>query len=90
MYYNEVRVFLEKGGYLAWGMVPTTDAIEKETPESVINKFLSRLESLSVYVPKELLLSHMILTPSCGTGSRSVEETIKIFQLLMRLKEACG
>lgn len=90
MYHNEIKVFLEKGGYLAWGIIPTTDAIEKETPESITDKFLSRLESLSVYIPKELLLSHMILTPSCGTGSRSIEETIKIFQLLMRLKEACG
>jgi hypothetical protein len=90
LYHNELKGFLEKGGYLAWGMVPTTDAIEKENPESIIDKFLSRLETLSVHIPKELLLSQMILTPSCGTGSRSIEETIKIFQLLMRLKEACG
>jgi hypothetical protein len=90
MYHNEIKLFLEKGGYLAWGIIPTTDAIENETPESVIDKFLGRLESLSVHVPRELLLSQMLLTPSCGTGSRSIEETIKIFQLLMRLKEACG
>jgi hypothetical protein len=90
LYHNELKGFLEKGGYLAWGMVPTTDAIEKETPESIIDKFLSRLETLSAHISKELLLSQMILTPSCGTGSRSIEETIKIFQLLMRLKEACG
>jgi len=90
LYHNEVKGFLEKGGYLAWGMVPTTDAIEKETPETIIDKFLSRLERLSAHIPRELLLSQMILTPSCGTGSRSIEETIKIFQLLMRLKESCG
>jgi len=89
LYHNELMGFLEKGGYLAWGMVPTTDAIDKETPESLIDKFLDRLERLSAHIPKKLLLSQMILTPSCGTGSRSVEETIKIFQLLMRLKEAC-
>ncbi|HXX53953.1 MAG TPA: hypothetical protein VEI28_05215, partial [Thermodesulfovibrionales bacterium] len=90
MYYSEIKDFLEKGGYLAWGMVPTTDAIEKETPETIIDKFLDRLQRLSAHIPQKLLLSQMILTPSCGTGSRSVEETIKIFQLLMRLKEACG
>lgn len=90
LYHDELKRFLEKGGYLAWGIVPTTDAIEQETPESIIDKFLDRLERLSAHIPKELLLSQMILTPSCGTGSRSVEETIKIFQLLMRLKEACG
>jgi len=34
----------------------TTDAIEKETPESIIDKFLTRLESLSAHIPKKLLL----------------------------------
>jgi len=90
LHHDELKEFLEKGGYLAWGIVPTTDAIEKETPESIIDKFSSKLEKLSARISKELLLSQMILTPSCGTGSRSVEETIKIFQLLMRLKEAYG
>lgn len=90
LYHDELKRFLEEGGYLAWGIVPTTDAIEQETPESIIDKFLDRLGRLSAHIPKDLLLSQMILTPSCGTGSRSVEETIKIFQLLMRLKEACG
>ena len=88
MYRDEINRFLESGGYLAWGIVPTTDAIGGETPESIINKFESRFKSLSKHIPKDTLLSQIILTPSCGTGSRSMEETIKIFQLLMRLKEA--
>ena len=29
IYHSEVRGFLEKGGYLAWGIVPTTDAIKR-------------------------------------------------------------
>lgn len=88
IYHNEIRAFLESGGYLAWGIVPTTDEIGKETPESVIQKFDSRLKALSAHIPHHILASQTILTPSCGTGSRSVEETIKIFQLLIRLKEA--
>jgi hypothetical protein len=88
IYHNEIGAFLEGGGYLAWGIVPTTDEIGKETPESVIHKFGGMLKALSAHIPRETLVSRTLLTPSCGTGSRSVEETIKIFQLLMRLKEA--
>jgi hypothetical protein len=88
MYHDEIKTFLEKGGYLGWGVVPTTGEIATETPESLEGRFSSRLKSLSRYVPQDFLLSRTILSPSCGTGSGSIEETLKIFQLLIRLKEA--
>lgn len=87
IYRDEIGRFLEGGGYLAWGVVPTTEVIAEETPESVIGRFSNRLEELALCVPRDLLLSRTILTPSCGTGSRTIEETLKIFQILMRLKE---
>ena len=88
IYHQEIRGFLENGGFLAWGIVPTTDDINGETPESIIKKFDGRLKALEKHIPPEILTQGTILTPSCGTGSRSVEETLKIFQLLLRLKEA--
>jgi len=88
IYHSELREFLEDGGYLAWGIVPTTDDIGKETLESLIHKFRVRFDKLKEHIPADILESRTILTPSCGTGSRSVEETLKIFQLLIRLKEA--
>lgn len=87
MYPEEIRGFLKNGGYLAWGIVPTTEAIGDETPESIKKRFDVGIENLSNSIPIELLLSRILLTPSCGTGSRSIEETIKVFQLLIRLKE---
>ena len=88
MYHSEVRGFLEKGGYLAWGIVPTTDAIKDESFYSIKKRFNYGIEKLSKSIPSELILSRIILTPSCGTGSRSIEETEKIFQLLIRLEDA--
>lgn len=88
IYREDIIGFLEKGGYLAWGIVPTTEVIVAETFETIMGRFDRELKSLSQYIPEELLLRQMLLTPSCGTGSRSVDETVKIFQLLMRLKEA--
>lgn len=88
IYHDEIRKFLEAGGYLAWGIVPTTDAIAGETPESIAEAFSTKLDALSRHIPRELLSSRLILTPSCGTGSRTVAETLKIFQLLIRLKES--
>jgi hypothetical protein len=87
IFHAEVTGFLENGGYLAWGIVPTTEHIARESPGSITNTFQERLDTLSKRVPRNTLLSRSLLTPSCGTGSRTITETIKVFQLLLRLKE---
>jgi methionine synthase II (cobalamin-independent) len=87
IYPEEVNGFLKGGGMLAWGIVPTTEAIGEENEESIKRVFYERLDGLSRYISRELLLKNILLTPSCGTGSRSIAETLKIFQLLIRLKE---
>ena len=87
LYPEECRDFLENGGYFAWGIVPTSEAITGETPDSLREHFRRGIDTFSAHIPRELLLSRMLITPSCGTGSRSVEEAVKIFQLLIRLKE---
>jgi len=87
LYHEECRNFLEQGGFFAWGIVPTSDAIVGENPDSLRDRFQQGIRKLSEHIPRDLLLSHMLLTPSCGTGSRSVDEAVKIFQLLIRMKE---
>ncbi len=87
LYHEECRNFLETGGYFAWGIVPTSDAISGENPDSVREKFQAGLRTFSQHIPIDLIRSNILITPSCGTGSRTVEEAVKIFQLLMRLKE---
>jgi hypothetical protein len=88
LYPAEFTEFLHGGGYLAWGIVPTTESIREENIDSIKKRFYEGSEKLSKSIPGELLLTRIFLTPSCGTGSRSVEETLKVFQLLKSLKEA--
>jgi hypothetical protein len=90
IYPDETAGFLRSGGVLAWGIVPTTDDIKKENEESINRLFGQRLEALSRQIPADLLEKNIMLTPSCGTGARTVEETLKIFQILMRLKESAA
>src|SRR4030042_637518 len=85
---EETKRLLKDGGYLAWGIVPTTDSIKEETTDSLKKRFQESIERLSGLIPEDLLLSRILLTPSCGTGSRSIEDTLKVFRLLRSLKEA--
>jgi len=87
LYHDECRNFLERGGFFAWGIVPTSDAVSGENPDSLRDRFQQGVRKLSEHIPRDLLLSRMLLTPACGTGSRSVDEAVKIFQLLIRMKE---
>jgi methionine synthase II (cobalamin-independent) len=88
IYPADFTEFLKGEGYLAWGIVPTTESIREESSDLIKRRFGITLERLSKVIPAALLLSKIFLTPSCGTGSRSIEETTKVFQLLIKLKEA--
>lgn len=88
LYPEEFTGFLKNGGYLAWGIVPTTEAIRDENAGTIQKRFDASLGLLSKSLPADLLLSNILLTPSCGTGSMSEEETQKVFQLLVELKKA--
>ncbi len=90
-YVREIDAFLDRGGYLAWGVVPTTEAIANEDLES-IEKVLERGFStlIEAGIQREKLLLHCLLTPSCGAGSRTVEEAEKIFSILNKLAGGIG
>ncbi|MCL4491367.1 MAG: hypothetical protein M1510_05610 [Nitrospirae bacterium] len=88
IYHEDIKDFLQGGGYLAWGIVPTSDVINAVDDEKLVGVMKRNLKKLCEHVPSGLVNSRILLTPSCGAGSRSVEEAIKIFQLTMRLKEA--
>jgi hypothetical protein len=88
IYPGDVEAFLDAGGILAWGIVPTTEDINNETLDSIERLFKGAMGKLSKNISRELLMNNIMLTPSCGTGSRSLEETQKIFSLLSELKEA--
>ena len=88
LYNEDLKGFFEKGGYLAWGIVPTSDAILSVADTDISTLLKERVSELHTRVGSDRVYSQSLITPSCGTGSRTVEEATKIFQLTMRAKEA--
>ena len=95
MYSDAVGPFLEKGGMLAWGVVPTSVAVREQTVESLeaqLEKVMDVLASKGI--SKQLIAEQAIITPSCGTGSLAPEDAEKVFtlagQLSRRMKEKYG
>lgn len=71
LYPAELHAFLERGGSLGWGIVPTLDrdAAATETLPSLLARFDEGMERLvSKGCDRELLLRRALITPSCGMG----------------------
>lgn len=72
LYPKELRRFLERGGILAWGIVPTNENIERENLASLKDRLKRGMETLCRKGIDRELLRQAILTPSCGLASLSV------------------
>jgi len=69
LYPNELRKFLERGGVLAWGIIPTSEDILREDVQSLVRRFKKGVGTLIGKGIDPSLLQEPILTPSCGTAS---------------------
>jgi len=81
LYPKELRVFLERGGILAWGIVPTSEAVIKEEVGSLVSRFKKGVETLSKKGIDPILLQRAIITPSCGTASLPAPLAEKVCRL---------
>ncbi|MDI6689128.1 MAG: methionine synthase [Actinomycetota bacterium] len=89
LYPKELKEFLERGGLLAWGIVPTSEDIAGESTESLMKRFESNIDLLgNKGIDKELLLQSSFVTPSCGTGSLPVELAERVLNLTRSLSKA--
>jgi methionine synthase II (cobalamin-independent) len=84
--------FVEAGKIIAWGVVPTlADKVEAATIESVEEKFSALLKQLkSRGLKEETLLEQSLITPSCGTGTLTVELAEKAMRLTKELSRRLG
>jgi hypothetical protein len=82
MYPEAVKTYLERGGALAWGVVPTSMAIREQTVESLTAHFEKMMDNLaSKGIDKQLIAEQAVITPSCGAGSMNPDDAEKIFEM---------
>ena len=92
IYKKEVRTFLERGGIMAWGIVPTTDSIKDVTIGDLMDKMTSAVDRLvDSGIDQKLIVENSLITPSCGTGTMPLEDAKKAMtlthELTLKLKD---
>jgi methionine synthase II (cobalamin-independent) len=83
LYTNEIKDFLEEGGIIAWGLIPTVNFSGMETVaqlEQILEELIDHLVQRGI--DRNLIKTQSMITPSCGLGSLSGEDAEKILQLL--------
>jgi hypothetical protein len=96
LYARELNDFLERGGSIAWGIVPTAGSggdIRQETPQSLVEKMEDVFQTIVARgVNKQQLLKASWISPSCETTSMSIELADRVYSVtrevsqLMRIK----
>ncbi|KPJ97935.1 MAG: hypothetical protein AMK71_12255 [Nitrospira bacterium SG8_35_4] len=89
LYPEEITGFIDNGGFIACGVVPTTDIIRGVDLDGLKEQLERGLTSLEkIGVSSERLRNQVLVTPSCGTGSLVIEDAMKVFSLLKDLRNS--
>ncbi len=88
LYPEGIANFLEAGGAIAWGIVPTSGFTGRESEEALLKKVhegIAKLERGGV--DSKMIVEKSIFTPSCGMGSMTREDARSAMSLLARLQK---
>ena len=88
VYSDQLNPFFERGGILAWGMVPSSEKAFSEEVSSLERLLESQREALlGKGVAEKELRSRYLITPSCGAGTLSPELAARIYYLTASLAD---
>ncbi len=82
LYPEAVSAFLQRGGLIAWGIVPAGPMAEGETVHSLVDRLHQAIDLLvQKGVSRDQLLAAGLVTPSCGAGSLDSPTANRILEL---------
>jgi hypothetical protein len=84
-----VDAFLQRGGIIAWGIVPADDRALGEDLDSLVDRFHAAIETLVVRgLKREDLLAAALIMPACGLGSLPLATAERVLYLTHDLSNA--
>lgn len=80
LYAGESKKFVQRGGAIAWGAIPSTEAeLTGETTYSLMDRLSETMASLTDKdMPFRQIVSQSLITPSCGLTSLDYEASAEV------------
>ena len=86
LYVKEFKSFINRGGTIAWGIVPSSEIMENQVPKALAEKLKAVFSLLAGKGIDKNALSSLI-TPSCGLGTLDEAMAKKIMVSVKTLSE---
>jgi methionine synthase II (cobalamin-independent) len=86
LYHREIKDFVERGSTIAWGMVPSSEAVDSQTPDSVVRRLKDALKVLEDKGIDKSSISSLV-TPSCGLGTLDEDRAKRIVEMVNRVSD---
>jgi methionine synthase II (cobalamin-independent) len=86
LYPDQLKAFLNQGGTLSFGIIPTSDIALSTSAEQLLAELTDRVDQLeSKGMVRDQLYRQSLLTPACGVGSKSERVADRVIDLLAEL-----
>jgi hypothetical protein len=86
---TELRAFLDRGGVVAWGIVPNNKEIYDITPQGIAYRLNAgftlihdKAQARGVTILPEEFATRSLIAPSCGLGPTTTEIAERVFDVL--------
>ncbi|MBU1055967.1 MAG: hypothetical protein KKC46_19390 [Proteobacteria bacterium] len=90
LYQDHIKNYLDSGRLIAWGIIPTSQQEDIEKQTAVLLAKLWR-EKIALLEPIGLKISDILaqsfITPSCGTGSLSLDSATKVLNMTKEVSQ---
>ncbi len=88
LYPGDIKRFLDRGGALAWGIVPTGAFTGSETASMLLARLEAGIKRMEANgVSRKTILRQCLITPSCGMGSLTPDKAEAILKLLREVSD---
>ena len=90
LYSNDINRFLQNGGKIVWGLVPTLDgeALKKITVEDLMTIFEKSVNYLTKKgINEKLITDNSLISSSCGAGALTEELSQRAMDLIKELSD---
>ena len=83
LYPEHIKAFLNRGGIIASGIVPTDpEYIEAAEIDALFDKWQDQVKQLEkIGVDRQVIYEQTMITPSCGTGTATEAQMLKVLAL---------
>jgi hypothetical protein len=91
LYPDQITRFLQAGGVIAWGIVPTLTFTGEESVETLYSRLAEGLDRFYEWgLNPETVTGSSIITPACGMGTMEQASADQVLRLLSSLSKKCG